>query len=62
MSEWISVRDGNPEAEGRYAVCYRYKNNPLRIFIGDYIPGMGWSTSLADSEITHWMPLPEPPK
>ncbi len=60
---WISVKDRLPEQDGRYAVCYRFKDQPfLKIYIGDWMYGIGWANLLSDTQITHWMPLPEAPK
>ena len=54
--EWISVYDGMPEQDGKYLVytdrgrvhtMYYYRTNAFGF--------EHWS-------VTHWMPLPEPPK
>ena len=53
--EWISVEDRLPEETGPYLV-YR-KENPYpttRIWVAEY-----WDSK---TTITHWMPLPDPPK
>lgn len=59
--KWISVKDRLPKEDGWYLVYTRYIIVPPRVvqykkdaeypFIGFY-----------QNDITHWMPLPEPPK
>ena len=68
VQEWISVKDRLPEAYNLVlAVCKSGK-----IFVGEYVD-LGWRTlwrikTARDSTkeitqiVTHWMPLPEPPK
>ncbi len=65
QNEWISVKDRLPEKNGRYitTVCkYKdeidvfdlwYEDDDWYIDEGDY---------MYEYEVTHWMPLPEPPK
>jgi len=64
--EWISVKDGLPESgfnvltyNGNYVhegyFAYN-KNKPRRNIF--YISG----SKIESDDITHWMPLPEPPK
>ena len=58
-SEWISVEERLPDGNGRFLtvdkkgdmmVCYWEKR-------------FGWFASVCNKNaITHWMPLPEPPK
>lgn len=55
MSEWISVKDRLPDKGGRYIV------HDLTLGVQGYYyhPDVycpAWKT------VTHWMPLPEPPK
>ena len=57
---WIPVSERLPERHGDYQVCtkneyYGTKNVSKRYFNGDYWSGR-WTN------ITHWMPLPEPPE
>lgn len=54
MSEWISVDDDR--ISGDY-LCIR---NDGSISVCTYYQGIGWGTG-SSHEITHWMPLPEPP-
>lgn len=65
VQEWISVNDRLPEAGG-YVVCIA-KRNPFSRFIPIVarIEKNGWVNPITEqyiSEVTHWMPLPEPPK
>jgi hypothetical protein len=57
--EWISVEDELPDMKGRVFVptLVLRKENPYpttRLFTGK-----NWNS---DGTVTHWMPLPEPPK
>ena len=65
VQEWISVKDRMPEAGG-YVVCIA-KRNPFSRFMPMVarIEKKGWANPITDqyiSEVTHWMPLPEPPE
>ena len=65
VQEWISVDDRLPEAGG-YVVCIA-KRNPFSRFLPMVarIDKNGWSNPITEqyiSEVTHWMPLPVPPK
>ena len=65
VQEWISVKDRLPEAGG-YVVCIA-KRNPFSIFMPMVarIEKNGWVNPITEqyiSEVTHWMPLPEPPE
>ena len=65
VQEWISVKDRLPEA-GEYVVCIA-KRNPFSMFMPMVarIKKNGWVNPITEqyiSEVTHWMPLPEPPK
>lgn len=64
MSEWISVKDKLPDGYGNYIGLVEGEVTEVTFDERDK-----WSTCdaygfrrLADAEITHWMPLPEPPK
>jgi hypothetical protein len=63
VQEWISVKDRLPEKKGTFLVCtkndfYCTKNiAKVRFYDGEWHGTGGiWSN------VTHWMPLPEPPK
>ena len=65
VQEWIPFKDRLPEAGG-YVVCIA-KRNPFSIFMpmAARIDRNGWVNPITEqyiSEVTHWMPLPEPPK
>lgn len=69
MTEWISVKDRLPEDETKVLVCckavgtYKPINNihMQTNHISSY--NKRWDVSIPFGyEITHWMPLPEPPK
>lgn len=59
-TRWIPCSGRLPDMPGDYQVCtkneyYGTKNVSKRYFNGDYWSGR-WTN------ITHWMPLPEPPE
>lgn len=58
---WTSVIDRLPEKPGFYLVTKRQRSGQLIVAIGHY-SGEGWSGSGNFSDVTHWMPLPEPLK
>ena len=77
VQEWISVDDRLPDETGRYlAVKKRIAPDELggnrtdivilRFFVGDgfrmptHIPD--WINGEINEEVTHWMPIPQPPK
>ena len=78
LPHWISVEDEPPKENGRYLVRYKRDVNLgdeetvhedeiriMRFFVDD-----GWRypiicndhVRLVNEEVTHWMPLPAPPK
>ena len=65
VQEWISVDDRLPEAGG-YVVCIA-KRNPFSRFMPMVarIEKNGWANPITEqyiSEVTNWMPMPQPPK
>ena len=65
VQEWVDVKDRLPEA-GRYVVCIA-KRNPFSRFMPMVarIEKNGWVNPITEqyiSEVTHWMPMPQPPK
>lgn len=65
QNAWISVKDRLPEERGRYivAVCdYKGKIGVFDLWF-DYPEWyIDEDDDLYQFEVTHWMPLPEPPK
>ena len=65
VQEWVSVNDRLPEVGG-YVVCIA-KRNPFSRFMPMVarIEKNGWVNPITEqyiSEVTHWMPIPQPPK
>lgn len=65
VQEWISVKDRLPE-DGEYVVCIA-KRNPFSRFMPMVarIKKNGWANPITEqyiSEVTHWIPMPQPPK
>jgi hypothetical protein len=66
MNEWISVKDKFPQP-GVFVLVTSPRDfeNSLNIGINVYSKKHGWelkTTNCYAAGITHWMPLPEPPK
>lgn len=63
MSEWISVKDRLPEENINVLI---YRRNMMNVYTyfghGEWEDDYGYWTRTEDDGITHWMPLPEPPK
>lgn len=61
VPQWISVKDRPPEDNDRVIVFRPYE---AEVSAYRYSVMWGWAlkTSVSHSGITHWMPLPKPPK
>ena len=64
-TKWVSGNDRLPEVGG-YVVCIA-KRNPFSRFMPMVarIEKNGWVNPITEqyiSEVTHWMPIPQPPK
>lgn len=62
VNEWISVNDRLPEDENEYLV---FTNSEILGFAYfDVLEGwlISWVEGFEKDDITHWMPLPEPPR
>ena len=71
VQEWISVDDRLPDQSGEVLVIVSgtpQKNITLNCAyeLAEYDPYDGWIMEMwpewEDAVVTHWMPLPEPPK
>lgn len=56
VSSWVSVKDRLPD---KHCGCLVFNEHGWSAL--DCWEGYGWMLS-DDPEVTHWMPLPEPPK
>lgn len=67
VQEWISVDDRLPEEKGEYLVAYHpcywddVKEDVTYTGIDTFRGKRTWAKNKFQ-RITHWMPLPEPPK
>jgi hypothetical protein len=70
MSEWISIKDRLPEKTGYYIVAAEFDGEYPKCMIQTMhfvkvaygTPVNMWYDYEISKQITHWMPLPEPPK
>lgn len=69
VNRWISCSERLPEKHGEYMVCFGMCDCDLngtdmidKRYYGEKSDGtVGWH-SLCSSDITHWMPMPDPPE
>ena len=66
MSKWISVKDELPGKNGQYLVKmpnspFNRKGQAVSEFSSSMKPSFSYDRLHID-EVTHWMPLPEPPE
>jgi hypothetical protein len=62
VQQWIPVTERLPEND-QYALCVM-EDGSFRVFQWNYIDWM-WNDGnewWQEKDVTHWMPLPEPPK
>ena len=57
---WISVKDRLPENDNHVLCCTETKKGMKNVIIGYYMNG-AWRCGM-NSNVTHWMPMPELPK
>ena len=64
MNEWVSVKDRLPESGKRYLVQIIEPNFQAKVIdIFRYESGVWKYEGIPiHADVTHWMPLPEPPK
>ena len=64
--EWISVEERLPEENGQYLTCVCVSHpafeNLTTIDVVSYGKSHGFYLYNETENVTHWMPLPEPPK
>ncbi len=68
-SKWIPVTERLPEVDGQYLCNYHFGNHKdmtftrvLDYYATDKIPHFQHTLGDTIMKVTHWMPLPEPPK
>ena len=62
-AEWISVNKQLPETYIEVLVCFKADGSNVIAFLNRFRKWKNASTdNFIESEITHWMPLPKPPK
>lgn len=66
MSEWINVKDRLPEKEIDILICNDESKVQFGIYSKDCYGDKFFTTNfeqfLLPGNVTHWMPLPKPPK
>jgi hypothetical protein len=61
--EWVSVEDRKPSESGKYIVCSQKGSvYQTKYYLYPENKGGHWGQKDKGKNITHWMPLPEPPK
>lgn len=61
IPQWIRVKDRPPEDNDR-VIAFRPYEAEVSAYRYSVMWGWALKTSVSHSGITHWMPLPEPPK
>lgn len=61
VPRWIPVTERLPEESGQYLICAT-ENGITHISMAKYWRHFYLTGRMAYWKITHWMPLPEPPK
>lgn len=64
---WIPVTERLPEKADSFMCTYKFNSNSEMQFVGDlyyfaYDKYPHWQHESAGVIVTHWMPMPEPPK
>lgn len=61
--EWIKVEDDFPDKTGKVIVCVDfYGHKQVKVCLYHILEGFLNDVYQPEENITHWMPLPEPPK
>ena len=65
VQEWVSVEDELPQENGRYLTANKRWDDKINVF-DLWFDGGFWyvdgEDDVFDFEVTHWMPMPQPPK
>ena len=61
IDRWISVKEKLPKPPAQCLVYSDKAYRPSGMETATYT-NLGWMTAMYFPEVTHWMPLPEPPK
>ena len=65
VQEWIPVDDRLPQENGRYLTANKRWDDKINVF-DLWFDGGFWyvdrDDAVFDFEVTHWMPMPNPPK
>lgn len=62
---FIPVTERLPEEAGKYLVCGRWRGKQTEIWVCEFMALghlKGWANNAANPVVSHWMPLPDPPK
>lgn len=62
IGEWISVKDKLPEEKVKVLICLTYGSGKEEIQTSYYVKRTKSFDHFMNDIITHWMPLPSPPK
>lgn len=67
IRKWISVKDRLPQNRQRVLVCNKDENYPIvsryrDLSLDENCGYDEWLSPAGECKVTHWMPLPEPPK
>lgn len=65
MSDWISAEERMPQATGKYLCAVKDKRGNIWTIASDWSLEMkSWFGDYEEIKniVTHWMPLPDPPK
>jgi hypothetical protein len=57
-NKWISVEERLPDEQGHFLIV----DKEGQMNTAFYTPRFGWLSHFRIRNITHWIPLPEPPK
>ena len=63
VDRWIPVKERLPEKSGNYLVTGKWKSEPHKIWICEFMNGIyvsGWMNHALNPVVEAWMPLPEP--